>query len=189
MIYQAANCDLIGASYDEKMTTAEIEQFIKIQDRFFPVRPSNGLPIRRGRRRELLISSRQSRAGEPDSGWHQEEVYSVSYEDIEVLIDRRVVGEIEIRVWRNGKNEEYPYAKLLFQLETGDEHEPEEQGPIAGAEQVSTGTQVEGQYRQIRKRLRDLADHGLQNPSRTVSNQIFSPFLRSMRSKHGRTDS
>jgi hypothetical protein len=55
---------------------------------------------------------------DPKCGWHEEYVYSVSYHDAEVLIDRQTIGEIEIRVWRNGKHENYPYAKMTFAVDT-----------------------------------------------------------------------
>lgn len=54
---------------------------------------------------------------EPTSGWHDADIYSVSYEDIEVLIDRQIAGEVEIRVWRNGKYEEAPYASMTFDID------------------------------------------------------------------------
>lgn len=55
-----------------------------------------------------------STAYEPVCGWHDIDIFSVSYDDIEVLIDRQIDGEVEVRVWRNGKNEDYPYAKMTF---------------------------------------------------------------------------
>ena len=55
---------------------------------------------------------------EPICGWNDIDLYSVSYEDIEVLIDRQIDGEVEIRVWRNGKHEEAPYASMTFDIDT-----------------------------------------------------------------------
>jgi hypothetical protein len=55
---------------------------------------------------------------EPDCGWHDKDLFSVSYEDIEVLIDRQIPGEVEIRVWRSGKLETVPYAKMVFDIDT-----------------------------------------------------------------------
>ena len=55
---------------------------------------------------------------EPVCGWHDAGLYSVSYIDIEVLIDRQSDGEVEIRVWRNSKEENYPYAKMTFAVNT-----------------------------------------------------------------------
>ncbi len=55
---------------------------------------------------------------EPKCGWNDTDLYSVSYDDIEVLIDRQVAGEVEIRVWRNGIHEETPYASMTFDLDT-----------------------------------------------------------------------
>lgn len=57
-------------------------------------------------------------AHEPKCGWHDNNVYSVSYDDIEIMIDRQKDGEVEIRAWRNGKYEEYPYAKVTFEVDT-----------------------------------------------------------------------
>lgn len=55
---------------------------------------------------------------EPKCGWNDIDLYRVSYEDIEVLIDRQIDGEVEIRVWRNGKYEETPYASMTFEIDT-----------------------------------------------------------------------
>jgi hypothetical protein len=56
----------------------------------------------------------------PETGWHDTNIFSVYYEDIEVLIHREPQdadnSDIEIRVWRNGKNEDYPFAKVNFEL-------------------------------------------------------------------------
>ncbi|MBV9216553.1 MAG: hypothetical protein JO053_10275, partial [Acidobacteria bacterium] len=50
-------------------------------------------------------------------GWHNVDVYRVSYDDIDVLIDRTIAGNIDIRVWRYGQLEGQPYAVLSFSLE------------------------------------------------------------------------
>lgn len=55
---------------------------------------------------------------EPECGWHDKDLFSVSYEDFEILIDRQIADEVEIRVWRNGKLETVPYAKVVFHLDT-----------------------------------------------------------------------
>ena len=68
------------------------------------------------------------RGGDPATGWHDNDVFSVSYDDIEVLIDRIIDGEIEIRVWRNGKNEDYPYALLKFQIGEPKDDEDDDDG-------------------------------------------------------------
>jgi hypothetical protein len=54
---------------------------------------------------------------EPRCGWHEDEVYSVNYPDIEILIDRQTDREVEIRVWRNGKDDNYPYLKVTFTID------------------------------------------------------------------------
>ncbi|MBK8464938.1 MAG: hypothetical protein IPL32_03830 [Chloracidobacterium sp.] len=53
---------------------------------------------------------------EPVCGWHDIDIFSVSYDDIEVLIDRQIDGEVEVRVWRNGQTEDNPYAKMTFEV-------------------------------------------------------------------------
>lgn len=58
-----------------------------------------------------------STAYKPICGWHDIDILSVSYDDIEVLIDRQIDSEVEVRVWRNGKNEEFPYAKMTFAVD------------------------------------------------------------------------
>ncbi|MBV9241339.1 MAG: hypothetical protein JO314_04950 [Acidobacteria bacterium] len=54
---------------------------------------------------------------DPKIGWHKEDVYRISYNDIDVLIDRTIVGNIDIRVWKSGHREGPPYAVLSFSLE------------------------------------------------------------------------
>ena len=56
--------------------------------------------------------------GEPVCGWRDRGIYSVCYEDIEVIIDRQFDGEVEIRVWRNGKDDEVPYALMTFDTDS-----------------------------------------------------------------------
>jgi hypothetical protein len=63
------------------------------------------------------------KGGDPATGWNDDEIFSVSYDDIEVIIDRSIDGEVEIRVWRNGKNEDWPHAKMTFQVEEAKEDE------------------------------------------------------------------
>jgi hypothetical protein len=68
-----------------------------------------------------VVAPNESTAGptekpEPATGWHDECVYSVFYEDIEVLIDRTIVGNLDIRVWRNGRDDQQPHAVLSVPL-------------------------------------------------------------------------
>jgi hypothetical protein len=56
-------------------------------------------------------------SNEPETGWHEEGVYSVFFEDIEVLIDRTMLKDLEIRIWRNGQREDYPHALLRCTLD------------------------------------------------------------------------
>lgn len=67
---------------------------------------------------EIVPSDNAVLTKEPVCGWNDLDLYSVSYEDIEVLIDRQIDGEVEIRVWRNGKHEETPYASMTFDIDT-----------------------------------------------------------------------
>lgn len=57
---------------------------------------------------------------EPQTGWHEEGVYSVFFEDIEVLIDRTMLKDLEFRIWRNGQREGYPHAVLQCSLDEFD---------------------------------------------------------------------
>ncbi|MFN0278980.1 MAG: hypothetical protein ACKVRN_10295 [Pyrinomonadaceae bacterium] len=59
-----------------------------------------------------------SNDAEPECGWRDRDIFSVSYEDIEVIIDRQFNGEVEIRVWRKGKQEEVPYALMTFDTDS-----------------------------------------------------------------------
>lgn len=63
---------------------------------------------------EIITSNDSARIKEPECGWRDSNIYSVCYEDIEVIIDRQIDGEVEIRVWRNGKHEDVPYASVTF---------------------------------------------------------------------------
>lgn len=46
-----------------------------------------------------------------------ENVFALYYPDIEVMVDRgNGDSDVEVRVWRNGKNEDHPFASMTFDL-------------------------------------------------------------------------
>lgn len=56
----------------------------------------------------------------PVLDFHDDGVYSLLYDDIDIMVDRNGGDDnIEIRVWRNGKNEEVPFHSFRFDI-TGD---------------------------------------------------------------------
>jgi len=57
-----------------------------------------------------------TRKADPQTSWHNQDICRVLYDDVEVLIDRTIVGNMDIRVWRSGQLERQPHAVLSFSL-------------------------------------------------------------------------
>jgi len=53
----------------------------------------------------------------PSPGSRGDGIYSVAYDDVEILIDRTVNGRIDIRVWRTDKSDKRPCAAFSFSLD------------------------------------------------------------------------